>query len=811
MITPARPQADTTQPVRSGATTLAFALPATLLLGAFDVHAQFPAEFDVSLLREANGGNGSQGYVLAGGSRDMSVSSGGDLNGDGLDELLIATSATNRVYVRYGTTQAPAEADITDVLEANGGDGSIGFLLTNGLRGGEFGFSMAPVGDVNGDGRDDLLVGARLTSDGEAYLILGRDGDFPVEFDASTLFEAAGGDGSEGTVFLGVDANDLAGRSVGAAGDVNNDGIDDFLISAILGDAPGGAPGVGETYLVYGREGGFPAEFELASLFETNGGDGSMGTVLRGFETGDQSGTDVTGIGDVNGDGIDDIIIGAPRAVFGAERDAGEAYVVFGRDGGLPAEFALADLFETNGGDGSLGFVIGGLDRGDRWGYALSPAGDLNADGLADIALRTFSEDAQEDTTSAVIFGSDTGFPAQIRLVDLLPENGGDGSVGFLMRSESSRNGVGVNDLLATGDLNNDGLDDLVIGVDVALAQTVGAAYVLYGRRDGAFAPVFDLSLLQENLGGDGSRGFVVRTDTGALGRVLAVARDLNGDGISDLITAAPDNGEAFTVYGRNAGQALLTARVIGIDSRSITCRNLATGQTATGTLPEVSLDESFDCRALGLEFTQGDQVVVQIDGVNFVDPELNGEATGLDEGALVECINRTTGASGTVRVLEGAWDCSNAGIPLAVQDRVRVRIRGAIAELAPAQELSFSASKFNIASAVCQNNTDPQTVTGDFPGAELGETVDCLALGLDISSRDEVTIQVNGRAFGIDAAATFVGLTTELVGRCENRNSGEFVIFELDDGATAFDCVAQGLTLTLEADVTLTVRGRVP
>ena len=75
-----------------------------------------------------------------------------------------------------------------------------------------------------------------------------------------------------------------------------------------MADAPSGAPSVGETYLLYGRAQGFSAEVSLASLFEASGSDGSEGTVLRGVESGDESGTAVTGIGDLNDDGIDDLL-----------------------------------------------------------------------------------------------------------------------------------------------------------------------------------------------------------------------------------------------------------------------------------------------------------------------------------------------------------------------------------------------------------------------------------------------------------------------------------------------------------------------
>ena len=168
--------------------------------------------------------------------------------------------------------------------------------------------------------------------------------------------------GRNGFAINGIDSGDESGFSVSGAGDINGDGLDDLIIGAARADTNGYLSG--ESYVVFGKEEGFEASLNLADL------DGSDGFVLNGIDERDFSGRSVSGAGDINGDGLDDLIIGTS----GAEA----SYVVFGQEEGFEASLNLADL------DGSNGFVLNGIEASDSSGYSVSGAGDVNGDGIND-------------------------------------------------------------------------------------------------------------------------------------------------------------------------------------------------------------------------------------------------------------------------------------------------------------------------------------------------------------------------------------------------------------------------------------------
>ena len=312
--------------------------------------------------------DGTNGFTLTGidayDRSGFSVSSAGDVNGDGYDDLIIGASGADpngdsqagETYIVYGGASAPGTGG---VLDLSGLDGTNGFILTGIDAGDRSGFSVSSAGDVNGDGYDDLIIGARYAdpngeSSGESYVIYGGANAPGIGgvLDLSAL------DGTNGFILNGIDAGDNSGWSVSSAGDVNGDGYDDLIIAARSAD-PNGRNSAGETYIIYGGASapGSDGVLDLSSLAL----DGSTGFIVNGIDAFDYSGISVSSAGDVNGDGYDDLIIGAHYADPNGRNSAGETYIVYGGAKGTESltpvtaqGIAAADNFTGNAGDDSF-------------------------------------------------------------------------------------------------------------------------------------------------------------------------------------------------------------------------------------------------------------------------------------------------------------------------------------------------------------------------------------------------------------------------------------------------------------------------
>ncbi|MDB9524581.1 cadherin domain-containing protein [Oscillatoria sp. CS-180] len=492
--------------------------------------------------------DGSTGFVINGiDANDFSsrsVSGAGDINGDGIDDLIIGAryadpngSASGESYVVFGRAGGFEAA-----LELSELNGSTGFVINGIDERDRSGVSVSSAGDVNGDGVDDLIIGADLADpngsfSGESYVVFGRASGFGAALELSAL------DGSNGFVINGIDGG-RSGRSVSSAGDINGDGVADLIIGAPIAD-PNGNRGAGESYVVFGRASGFEAALELSDL------DGSNGFVINGIAANDSSGVSVSSAGDINGDGVADLIIGAPFASPNGNY-SGESYVVFGRAGGFEAALELSAL------DGSNGFVINGIAADDRSGVSVSSMGDINGDGVADLIIGAPIADPNGNADageSYVVFGRASGFGAALELSDL------DGSNGFVINGidAGDYSGVSVSD---AGDVNGDGVADLIIGAYRASPNGnsgAGKSYVVFGRA-GGFEAALELSEL------DGGNGFVINgidaNDNSGIS--VSSAGDVNGDDIDDLIVGAPGGdpngkggaGESYVIFGRRTNQA---------------------------------------------------------------------------------------------------------------------------------------------------------------------------------------------------------------------------------------------------------------
>ncbi|WP_445635620.1 FG-GAP repeat protein [Nostoc sp. DSM 114161] len=409
--------------------------------------------------------NGSNGFVINGIDPVIeyrsasSVSSGTDINGDGIDDLIIGAPnasvndrySAGQSYVVFGSSSGfGVSFDLSSL------DGSNGFVI-NGIDASDFsGFSVSNAKDINGDGFNDLIIGARYGDPsgqynaGQSYVVFGSSSAFAASLNLSSL------DGSNGFAINGIGANDQSGFSVNSAGDFNGDGFDDVIIGAR------GADPNGESYIVFGSSSGFAASFNLSSL------NGSNGFAINGINA-DSLGFSVSSAGDFNGDGFDDVIIGAPTADANAQTYAGQSYVIFGSSSGFGASLNLSSL------DGSNGFAINGIDERDFSGSSVSSAGDFNGDGFDDVIIGTKGAsyngvDFTGSGKSYIVFGSSSGFGASLNLSSL------DGSNGFVINGIDN-GGFSGSFVSSAGDINSDGFDDLSIG------ETFSSRFIADGER----------------------------------------------------------------------------------------------------------------------------------------------------------------------------------------------------------------------------------------------------------------------------------------------------------------------------------------
>ncbi len=416
----------------------------------------------------------------------VSLAAAGDVNGDGYGDFLIganlngATDAGAAYLVLGGPGgwslskrlgQAPTIEYVGEAASDNAG------------------ISVAGAGDVNGDGFDDLLIGAHLNNDGGAdaggaYLVLGSAA--PTSGSLSTAIQ-----------YSGEAAGNQAGRSVAGAGDVNGDGFADMLIGAPFNNDGGASAGA--AYLVLGSA--TPTSANLSTAVQ-----------YTGEAAGHQAGQSVAMLGDTNRDGLADMLIGAPlNGDSGA--NAGAIYLVIGS--AAPASNNLSAAGVQFSGSG-----------GENVGQSVAGPGDVNGDGFADMfAGAPLNDSAAADAGAAYLVFSRPGIPPNSLSV-----------VGIQYAGEGAGDQAGTN-IGSAGDVNGDGFADLLVGAPFNSSVDTGAAYLILGSA----------GLTSANLSTTIRYGGALTNDQAS---AVSGAGDVNGDGLADLLVGATGNDTIFSNAG---------------------------------------------------------------------------------------------------------------------------------------------------------------------------------------------------------------------------------------------------------------------
>ncbi len=533
----------------------------------------------------------------------------GDVNGDGLDDFLIAATGAAVAGWQRGVSYLflgrPAAGwgsgfDVTQADAAFRGEGASSLT----------GRDISAAGDVNGDGYDDFLIGAYhytvpgvVTETGKVYLLLGR-----AAADWGQDFDLVNADAS----FLGEAAGDFFGADLDSAGDVNGDGYDDFLVGAYLNDALG-RQNSGKACLFLGRH---------AAGWGQNVPVSSADASFVGEAAQDFAGGAVAGAGDVNGDGYDDLIIGA----YGTDdtgTNSGKVYLILGRAApNWGTDFNLMGADAVFLGERGLSYA----------GWAAAGVGDVDGDGLADsvIGANYDGENGTYAGQSYLILGRATA----------------DWGSGFsLANADASFRGAHAGDesgsaLAGAGDANGDGYADWLIGAHFFEATTnvtdTGRAYLVLGKPTGWLrdTDLSDADVANDILAFDGE------TNGDEAGTAVAGGGDLNGDGLADLLFGAPGNDD----NGDGAGKAYM---VLG---RGLT---LAKAASSAFVPPGQRITYTMRYTNTGYWGVQSVRIIDRIpDGINYIN--CVGGITCTRQGSLVTWVlgNVVSETAGLVRLI---------------------------------------------------------------------------------------------------------------------------------------------------------------
>ncbi len=533
-----------------------------------------------------------RGFVIngeaAGDESGFSVSSAGDVNGDGLDDLIVgawgadpsARPNAGKSYVVFGKANGGA-INLSAIADTNNPTG--GFVINGEAVLDWSGWSVSSAGDVNGDGLDDLIVGTSNigSNAGKSYVVFGKANSSAINL--SVIADASNPTG--GFVINGEVADSRSGHSVSSAGDVNGDGLDDFIVGAYGAD-PSGKSYAGKSYVVFGKANS--SAINLSAIADASNPTG--GFVINSEATNDYSGSSVSSAGDVNGDGLDDLIVGTKGADPSGRSNAGKSYVVFGKVGS-----SAIDLSTIADASNPTGFVINGEVENDYSGSSVSSAGDVNGDGLDDLIVGAYGADPSDKSSagkSYVVFGKTNS--SAINLSAIADASNPTG--GFVINGEAALDFSGWS-VSSAGDVNGDGLDDLIVSAffaDPNGKSKAGKSYVVFGKANNSAINLSAIADASNHLG-----GFVINGEAALdySGSSVSSAGDVNGDGLDDLIVGAKyadpsgnESGKSYVIFGKTDTDAIDLAKLGGDSKYAIDYLGDKNANTLTGT----SKDEIF-------------------------------------------------------------------------------------------------------------------------------------------------------------------------------------------------------------------------
>ncbi len=517
---------------------VAATIASPLLVGASSVLAQHTGVIDLADVGDTIDGAIFEGES-AGDQAGRSIFGSFDTDGDGDPDILIgahtADGAEGKVYLVYSASHSG------DIDLGNVGSFSLPGVIFTGETD-EIGFAGFSVsgGNFDGDAYDDVLIGAFLfdidgvtgSREGRSYIWLGTNS-------ASSTVDLADADAT----FEGIQSLAESGRSVSTAGDLDNDGEDDLLIGSpffdgiIKGD-------IGETYLFYGSD--------AAGYFDGSIDLSDADARILGADASDVSAWSVAGVGDVNADGYDDLVIGVPGRI--GVSDCKGAYLLYG---GAGDDKIVGGINLSNVGGSVAGAYFECVDADGLTGVSVSAAGDVNDDGAADFLIGAPGVDsATEDNIGRVylVYGAE-GVNAHTGTIDL---DTIEGSLGVTFDGENEDDQAGIS-ISSAGDINDDGYDDILIGAN-RFNSVAGRVYLIYGNLS---TTTTNLDLADVGGGISGAKFDGEAAGDGA-GISVAAAGDVDADGVDDLLIGAwtadvganADAGKVYLIYGIAPGGA---------------------------------------------------------------------------------------------------------------------------------------------------------------------------------------------------------------------------------------------------------------